>query len=454
MRSYSRLKHAKIPFDTKAPILINPKHKLAELIVYHSHSKVLHRGVKQTLTEIRSNYWIPRGRNYVKRLLHSCVVCRKLNARHYEYPEHSDLPELRFDDKYPFSSTGVDYCGPLFCLPVYGHKDSTFKAWIVIYTCTATRAIILDVVNDMKAVTFISSFVRFISRRGCPNTIASDIGSVFTADETQSFMSNRYISWKFNLDCAPWFGGIWERLVACVKGCIKKIVGVKITTYIELQTLVCEIELLLNNRPLCAVYEDDYEDVLTPNHLTFGRRLETTSDGKPEIHIGKGVGLQKRKRFIDTLVDHFWNRWRKEYVTSLREYQRRTNVRHSEKVKMGDIVIIFDDKQPRHLWRMGKVFKLIVSGDGSTRGAEIKVAKTGHMIKRPVNKLYPLVMNTDAECNVNNLNSSEIDIENPSNKVDCPSSSIENNVGRKSKRDAAIVGELRRKFQNIDQTLG
>ena len=210
----------------------------------------------------------------------------------------------------------------------------------------------------------------------------------------------------------------------------------------------------MNNRPLCAVYEDDYEDVLTPNHLTFGRRLETTSDGKPEIHIGKGVGLQKRKRFIDTLVDHFWNRWRKEYVTSLREYQRRTNVRHSEKVKMGDIVIIFDDKQPRHLWRMGKVFKLIVSGDGSTRGAEIKVAKTGHMIKRPVNKLYPLVMNTDAECNVNNLNSSEIDIENPSNKVDCPSSSIENNVGRKSKRDAAIVGELRRKFQNIDQTLG
>ena len=113
------------------------------------------------------------------------------------------------------------------------------------------------------------------------------------------------------------------------------------------------IELLLNNRPLCAVCEDDYEDVLTPNHLTFGRRLETTSDGKPEIHIGKGVGLQERKRFIDTLVDHFWNRWRKEYVTSLREYQRRTNVRHSEKVKMGDTVIIFDDKQPRHIWRMG-----------------------------------------------------------------------------------------------------
>ena len=70
VRSYSRLKNAKIPFDTKATIIVNQKHKLAELIVYYSHLKVLHRGVKQTLTEIRSNYWITRGRSYVKKLLH------------------------------------------------------------------------------------------------------------------------------------------------------------------------------------------------------------------------------------------------------------------------------------------------------------------------------------------------------------------------------------------------
>ena len=81
VRSYSRLKNANIPFDAKAPIMINSKHKLAELIVYDAHSRVLHRGVKQTLTEIRARYCILRGRNFVKKILHHCTPCKKLNAR-------------------------------------------------------------------------------------------------------------------------------------------------------------------------------------------------------------------------------------------------------------------------------------------------------------------------------------------------------------------------------------
>ena len=54
--------------------------------------------------------------------------------------------------------------------------------------------------------------------------MVSDNGGVFVADETQKFASERGIRWKFNLDCAPWFGGVWERLVASVKRCIKKVV--------------------------------------------------------------------------------------------------------------------------------------------------------------------------------------------------------------------------------------
>ena len=38
-----------------------------------------------------------------------------------------------------------------------------------------------------------------------------------------------------------------------------------------------EIELILNNRPLREIYDDDVEEVLTPNHLLFGRRLESTN---------------------------------------------------------------------------------------------------------------------------------------------------------------------------------
>ena len=387
VRSYSRLKNARIPFDTKTPILINREHKLAEMLVHYMHQKVLHRGVKQTLTELRGLYWIIRGRSFVKRLLKPCVVCRKLNTRSYEYPAHSDLPDVRFDDSHPFASTGADYLGPLLCLPVYGGKDDKlYKAYIVIYTCLSTRAVILEVVHNANTDTFLNSFRRFLSRRGCVSTMVSDNGGVFLADETRRFAAERGIRWQFSLDCAPWFGGAWERLVASVKRCIKKVVGTKKLTYVELQTLVNEIELVLNNRPIGIDYEDDHEDILTPNHLVFGRRLEAINDVGEIKLLSEPTSnrtLVRRKRLIDTMLSHFWERWRKEYITSLRETQRISNGRHSEKVSIGDVVIIYDDKQPRHLWKIAKVQNVITGRDGRVRGAEVKSVKVDMLFEDP-----------------------------------------------------------------------
>ena len=87
--------------------------------------------------------------------------------------------------------------------------------------------------------------------------VISDNGSVFTTSETQSYMSSKLITWKFNLEVAPWFGGMWERLLASVKRCLKKVIGIKIISFVELITLTFEIELILNNRPIGADFNDD-----------------------------------------------------------------------------------------------------------------------------------------------------------------------------------------------------
>ena len=129
-------------------------------------------------TEIRSCYWI---RSFVRKVLFPCMACKKLNARALSYPSHSDQPPARFDCTHVFSSTGVDYMGPLLCLPIYGPKD---KSYVVLYTCAATRAIILDVVHNVAADTFKNSFRRFIARRGCPSNVISENGSSFAAEET------------------------------------------------------------------------------------------------------------------------------------------------------------------------------------------------------------------------------------------------------------------------------
>ena len=91
------------------------------------------------------------------------------------------------------------------------------------------------------------------------------------------------------------------------------------------------------------------------------------------------------------MLSHFWNRWRKEYVTSLRENQRLTKQRHSTNIEKNDVVIIYEDKQPRHLWKLGRVINVIPGRDGRVRGANVKVGKSGAIIRRPVNRLFPVV---------------------------------------------------------------
>ena len=94
---------------------------------------------------------------------------------------------------------------------------------------------------------------------------------------------------------------------------------------------------------------------------------------------------------LDTIISHFWESWRKEYVTSLRENQRIPKQKHSNKVEIDDVVVIYEDKQPRHLWKLGRIVNIIPGRDGRIRGAVVKVGKSGAVIRRPVNRLYPLV---------------------------------------------------------------
>ena len=165
--------------------------------------------------------------------------------------------------------------------------------------------------------------------------------------------------------------------------------------------MACKIELILNNRPIGVDHDDDFDDVLTPNHLVFGRRLEPTSDFCVELQPDSGTSnkkLVRRKKMLDIILSHFWERWRKEYVTSLRESQRISKQKHSTKIQVNDVVIIYEDKQPRHRWKVGKVIEVLPGRDGRIRGAEVKVGKSGAIIKRPINRLYPFV-SAEAQAN-------------------------------------------------------
>ena len=122
-----------------------------------------------------------------------------------------------------------------------------------------------------------------IPRKGCPNNVISDIGKNFISDETQSFATNLEINWDLDLTIAPWPGGFFERLVRNTKTLLTKDLQNYKLSYDEMQTVLLEVETILNDCPVTNVYPDEMENALKPNHLLFGRTLTSTSYRNTQI---------------------------------------------------------------------------------------------------------------------------------------------------------------------------
>ena len=314
LRCDGRLQNATIPFNAKHPILLPADHHLTVLIIRDCHKRVLHNGVRETLAELRTQFWIVRGRLVVRKVLSRCTTCKRVEGQHYAVPPPASLPKFRVEESPAFTNTGVDFAGPLFVKV----KDDMKKVYIALYTCGSSRAVHLDVVPDLRAETFIRSFKRFSCRRGIPRLVVSDnaktsktsatfLSSIFELPEVQSFLLNHKVKWRFNLEKAPWWGGFFERMVRCVKRCLKKILKNAKLTYEELLTAVVEIECVLNSRPLTYVSTEDIEEPLTPSHLLTGRRLLSIPDESvvAEEESTDVKILTRRQRYVVSLLSHF-----------------------------------------------------------------------------------------------------------------------------------------------------
>ena len=285
-RCKGRLGNADLPYQAKYPILLHKSHHLSLLIVRDAHNRVMHNGVKETLTEIRSKYWIIRGRQLGRMVLQRCVICRRFEGLPYNSPPPPPLPDFRVKEQPAFTYAGVDFAGPLYT------KDkmaSGNKVWICLYTCCVIRAVHLELVPDMTTEAFIRSFKRFTARRGFPRKLISDNGKTFKSTaksieatlnhpEVQQYFAGLGMEWSFNLEKAPWRGGVFERMIKSVKCCLRKTIGRAKLRYDELLIALTEVEMIVNSRPLSYISSDDTEEPLTPSHLLVGRRTLSLPD--------------------------------------------------------------------------------------------------------------------------------------------------------------------------------
>ena len=401
VRCRGRLDNANLTFNAKHPYLL-PSGQLARTIVYDVHHRIKHAGVRDTLVELRQEFWIPKGRNFVKKALFDCNTCKRVNAKPYAYPEPPSLPEDRVTGATAFKNIGLDYAGPLYVKNTFGDDDELYKAWISVATCTSSRGVHLDLAADASGEECIEILRRFIARHGAPDLIRSDNGTNFVSEIVQNFAASRNIDWKFNIESAPWMGGFWERLVQSVKRPLRKVLSNSTLKYNELLTVLIEIESMINNRPLTYVYQD-IEDPLTPNHLIFGRRINTNAEKLEATN----QPIDKRVKYVQQLLEHFWNRWSKEYLLELREHWRRT--KHAKRqpiAKVNDIVLIMDEKLVRSKWRVGIINRLLKGNDGQIRAAIVRtITETGRisLLRRPVNRLVPIEFSSEEENGKNDI---------------------------------------------------
>ena len=186
---------------------------------------------------------------------------------------------------------------------------------------------------------------------------------------------------KFIVERSPWHGGWWERLERSVKEPLSKVLGKALLSYQELATVLTRIEAVINLRPLTTV-SDDIRDLtsITPAHLALGRSLFSLPDVEDEVSANKSTTRQ-RYLYQQKLINHFWKRWRGEYLQQLSVRQKWMNEQPA--LKIGDVVLISGGK-----WPMGRVDKLLPGKDGLICTVILKMKKG--LLRRPVQRLHRL----------------------------------------------------------------
>ncbi|KAJ8333724.1 hypothetical protein SKAU_G00410430 [Synaphobranchus kaupii] len=283
LRVGGRLCASAMPEHVKHPAIIPKDLHVTTLILQDIHEKIGHCGRNYMLSRLRQRYWIPSANSIVRKFLSRCVICRKVKGKALGQ-KMANLPQDRLlPDKPPFTNVGVDYFGPFDVK----QGRSTVKRYGVLFTCLTTRAVHIEVAHTLDTDSCLNAIRRFVCRRGQVSIMRSDNGTNFVAAERelreaiqqwnqskiQDALMQRGIQWVFNPPAGSYFGGIWERQIRSVRKIMKSVLKEQSVSDECLQTLLCEVESILNDRPL-TTSTDDLSDLeaLTPNHLLLMKK--------------------------------------------------------------------------------------------------------------------------------------------------------------------------------------
>ena len=284
-----------------------------------------------------------------------------------------------------FHTLSIDLFGPMEIkdnvIKRVGRRNTIGKVWGILFCCTATGAINIDVQEDYSTDSTLMALRRHICDYGCPSTIVTDKGSQLQAAQKEvlpdwSMVAEKLpnITWIYSPTSAHHFNGIAEAFVKRTKRCLEVILqgADSRMTFGELVTFCKEAKNMINSRPLGPhLSSQDPESIpLTPNHLLIGR-------GTTDIPQGPFTEsrLNRRHVFIQNLVSSWWRRWYRSIFPYLIPSHRWT--KQARNFEKGDTVLIHREGIKRGTYQLGNVIEAIKSDDGFVRRCKVNYVVSG-----------------------------------------------------------------------------
>ncbi|XP_070526460.1 uncharacterized protein [Cardiocondyla obscurior] len=376
IRVGGRIKRSAIPYDARHPMLLPRGHVLTTRVVQREHEKTLHAGIQATLAAVRQRFWPIAASLVVRGVVRRCVKCFRYRPTTSQ-AIMSDLPDKRVTVSRPFTHTGVDYAGPIFVKESKRRNARLTKAYIAVFICFTVKAVHLEIVSDLTSDAFLAAFKRFIARRGRPECVYSDNGTTFVGankplkelyefvnsereqKQIAEFLSEREINWRFIPPHAPHFGGLWEAAVKSTKTHMYRVVGNAHLTYEEMQTMLCEIEAILNSRPLTSLSTD-------PNDLECARG---TAVEMATYRAAAAAFLEAMEFGVPPHVN-----------AAVKMACSKTGA-----ISVGQLVLIQQPGLGPLQWLLGRISEVHPGADGIVRAATMKTK--GGYLTRPIVKL-------------------------------------------------------------------
>ncbi|XP_061896161.1 uncharacterized protein LOC133645296 [Entelurus aequoreus] len=357
---------------------------VSTLLAQESHD-ANHEGVAGTLLRMRKTAWIIKGRRIAKKVVDSCIVCRKNRAKKCQQIM-ADLPPERTTPAAPFEFTTMDLFGP-YEVKDEVKKRTRLKVWGIVFSCMASRAIHTELVSDQSSQGFLLAYQRFTSLRGHPRKLWSDPGTNFVGakpaleqlytfldrldkSQVEDMAANHGTEWSWKIHPAdsPHRNGAAEAAVRVVKRALTNVGGDGVFTWGEFQTFLYMAANLANERPIDARTQsrEDCVEYITPNSLLLGRANPKGDPGDFQFDRYP----YKRLQVIQAEVTKFWKKWSQLAGPNL--FIRNKWHTKERNVSVGDVVWLADQNALRGQYKLARVVRANTDSKGIVRDVLVR----------------------------------------------------------------------------------